>query len=130
MAAALSVAVFGKHRFRSLILLSCFYVGCHDKRNETIVQNDPIRSHPITIGGLENNPGLSRMIRKPTGQVSTVFTTANGFESIIANLNVDIERKKEGLVIHALSTDPVLVLPSLNVPPGSRLIVHIQIVAP
>jgi len=120
---------FGR-RCLSAFLLSCLYTGCDGKRNGTVVQNDLTAAHPITTAGFESHPAVSPKTRKGTGKPITVFTTVDGFESLTAIQNVDLERKKGSLLIHALSNDPSLGLPSLKVPPGSILTVQVQIVAP
>jgi hypothetical protein len=91
----------------SVVALGLFFTACGDKKqDETAAPSDTAPNKSITFG-----PG-------------------NKFEGIVVFANADITTTADGLKIHALSDDPSLRLPLIDVPPGTKLTLHAKIFSP
>src|SRR5438552_17065901 len=91
----------------SVMALGFFYTACGDSnQNETAVENSTAAVKTITSG-----PG-------------------NKFEGIVAGANAKITTTADGLKIQALSDDPSIRIPPIDVPAGTKLTLHLKIFSP
>ncbi len=91
----------------SVLALGLFFTACGDnKQDETAVEKDIPAVQTIT------------------------FTPGNNFEGIVVGANANMAATADGLKIHALNNDPSLRLPPIDVPPGTKLSLHVKIFSP
>jgi len=93
--------------FLSVVALGLFFTSCGDKQqDEAAAPNETAADKSITFG-----PG-------------------NKFEGIVVLANANITATADGLKIQALNEDPSIRLPRIDLPPGTKLALHVKISSP